>query len=207
MQYGNSIWAFNLSNEVYRVHPEFSMQDYGYKSFITILESMQAKKVLELKYDDTRSDWCIHLIQGKGQMHEKEFATKPPHKQQPTPTRKSSTISESLPQSFGSRQKMEAANDVSRIGNDEYAYTKILDVLCKVELIRDPVWMSFLKQAIVLEHPGFNERKHGYRSFKAILEDMQAKKLIELECDSNRDNWMVRTKESRSVASNHLGVD
>jgi hypothetical protein len=63
-----------------------------------------------------------------------------------------------------------------------------------VEQDYDPLWGSMLKQAIRRVHPGFNEGYYGYRSFSDLLEEIQAKGLIELDYDDSRGNYKVRRR-------------
>lgn len=72
------------------------------------------------------------------------------------------------------------------------AFDRVLEVLASVEQDYDPLWGSSLKQAIRRVYPGFNEAYYGYRSFLDLLEDLTAKKLIELDFDESRRNYMVR---------------
>ena len=72
------------------------------------------------------------------------------------------------------------------------AIDRVLEVLHSVEQDYDPLWGSLLKQAIRRVFPGFNEGYYGYGSFSALLEDIKAKGLIELEYDESRGNYKVR---------------
>jgi uncharacterized protein (TIGR00288 family) len=47
----------------------------------------------------------------------------------------------------------------------------------------EKIWGSMIKQALKRQRPGFNETYHGFRSFSQLLEEAQARKLIELEKD------------------------
>ena len=72
------------------------------------------------------------------------------------------------------------------------AFDRVLEVLHSVEQDYDNLWGSMLKQAIRRVFPGFNEGYYGYGSFSDLLEDMQAKRLIELEYDESRGNYKLR---------------
>jgi uncharacterized protein (TIGR00288 family) len=78
------------------------------------------------------------------------------------------------------------------------AIDRVLEVLASIEQDYDPLWGSSLKQAIRRVYPGFNEAYYGYRSFSDLLEDLQADKLIELEFDDSRRNYMVRRSKTRT---------
>jgi uncharacterized protein (TIGR00288 family) len=78
------------------------------------------------------------------------------------------------------------------------AIDRVLEVLHSIEQDYDPLWGSTLKLAIRRVHPGFNEAYYGYGSFSDLLEDIKAKRLIELEYDDSRGNYKVRRKKGRT---------
>ena len=75
------------------------------------------------------------------------------------------------------------------------AADRVLEVLQSVEQDYDPLWGSTLKQAIRRVYPGFNEGYYGYGSFSDLLEDLEDKKLIEVDYDESRGNYKVRVKK------------
>jgi hypothetical protein len=56
----------------------------------------------------------------------------------------------------------------------------------------EKIWGSMIKQALKRQRPGFNETYHGFRSFSQLLEEAQARKLIELEKDEKSGGYIVR---------------
>jgi uncharacterized protein (TIGR00288 family) len=56
----------------------------------------------------------------------------------------------------------------------------------------EKVWGSMVKQALKRRKPGFNESYHGFRSFAALLEEAQARKLLELEYDEKSGGYIIR---------------
>ena len=56
----------------------------------------------------------------------------------------------------------------------------------------DKIWGSMIKQALKRQKPGFSESYHGFRSFSQLLEEAQARKLIELEKDEKSGGYVVR---------------
>ena len=40
---------------------------------------------------------------------------------------------------------------------------------------------------------GFNERYHGFRSFAAMLEELQSRQLLELEHDEKSGSYIIRS--------------
>ena len=60
----------------------------------------------------------------------------------------------------------------------------------------EKIWGSMIKQALKRQQPGFNESYHGFRSFSQLLEEAQARKLIELEKDEKSGGYVVRAVAS-----------
>jgi len=71
-------------------------------------------------------------------------------------------------------------------------------VLATIEALADErepdekIWGSMIKQALKRQRPGFNESYHGFRSFNQLLEEAQARKLIELEKDEKSGGYVVK---------------
>ena len=57
----------------------------------------------------------------------------------------------------------------------------------------EKVWGSMVKQMIKRRKPGFNESYHGFRSFSAMLEEAQSRKLLELERDDKSGGYIVKS--------------
>ena len=57
----------------------------------------------------------------------------------------------------------------------------------------EKIWGSMIKQALTRQRPGFNESYHGFRSFSQLLEEAQARRLIEIEKDEKSGGYVVRT--------------
>jgi uncharacterized protein (TIGR00288 family) len=92
----------------------------------------------------------------------------------------------------GTAAEETAKEEASKDDKKQEAIDRVLEVLHSVEQDYDPVWGSLLKTAIRRVFPGFNEGYYGYRSFSALLEDLKARGLIELEYDESRGNYKVR---------------
>ena len=63
----------------------------------------------------------------------------------------------------------------------------------------EKTWGSMVKQTIKRRKPEFNETYHGFRTFGKLLEEAQARKLLELEHDEKSGGYIVkslRTQES-----------
>ena len=57
----------------------------------------------------------------------------------------------------------------------------------------EKIWGSMIKQALKRQRPGFNETYHGFRSFSQLLEEAQARKLIEIEKDEKSGGYVVKS--------------
>ncbi len=56
----------------------------------------------------------------------------------------------------------------------------------------EKIWGSMIKQALKRRNPGFSESYYGFRSFNGLLEEAQARHLIELELDEKSGGYKVR---------------
>ena len=78
----------------------------------------------------------------------------------------------------------------------EKAFDLVIETLATITEARgenEPIWGSMIKQAIQRRHPGFNERAHGFRSFKHLLEEAQTRGLLKLGADQKSGGYTVRT--------------
>jgi len=57
----------------------------------------------------------------------------------------------------------------------------------------EKVWGSMVKQAIKRRNPGFNETYHGFKTFGAMLEEAQARKLLQLEHDEKSGGYIIKS--------------
>ena len=57
----------------------------------------------------------------------------------------------------------------------------------------DKLWGSMVKQALKRRKPGFSESYHGFRSFGKLLEEMQAKGMLELEYDQKSGGYIIKS--------------
>jgi hypothetical protein len=56
----------------------------------------------------------------------------------------------------------------------------------------EKIWGSMIKQALKRQRPGFNETYHGFRSFSQLLEEAQARRLIDIEKDEKSGGYVVK---------------
>jgi uncharacterized protein (TIGR00288 family) len=57
----------------------------------------------------------------------------------------------------------------------------------------EKVWGSMVKQALKRRKPGFSETYHGFKSFGALLEEAQTRKLLELEHDEKSGGYIIKS--------------
>jgi hypothetical protein len=55
------------------------------------------------------------------------------------------------------------------------------------------VWGSMVKQALKRRNPGFSEASHGFKTFGQLLEEAQARELLELERDEKSGGYIVKS--------------
>jgi len=54
------------------------------------------------------------------------------------------------------------------------------------------LWGSMIKQTLKRRRPGFNESSYGFQSFSDLLEEAQARKLVQLELDEKSGGYIIR---------------
>jgi len=59
----------------------------------------------------------------------------------------------------------------------------------------DDIWGSMVKQTLKRRKPGFNESYYGFRSFNQLLEEAEARRMLELERDEKSGGYIVREVE------------
>jgi len=67
-----------------------------------------------------------------------------------------------------------------------------LEGLFKERGEEEKVWGSMVKQTLKRRHPGFSESYHGFRSFGQLLEEAQARGLLELELDEKSGGYIIK---------------
>jgi uncharacterized protein (TIGR00288 family) len=57
----------------------------------------------------------------------------------------------------------------------------------------EKIWPSMVKQTLKRRQPGFSESYYGFRTFGKLLEEAQARKLIELEPDEKSNGVIIKS--------------
>ncbi|MBK6631118.1 MAG: NYN domain-containing protein [Betaproteobacteria bacterium] len=58
----------------------------------------------------------------------------------------------------------------------------------------EPIWGSMVKQALKRRQPGFSESYYGFKSFSDLLEEAQARRLLELQRDEKSGGYILRVR-------------
>ncbi|MHC4398844.1 MAG: NYN domain-containing protein [Planctomycetota bacterium] len=58
------LWGSTLKQAIRRVHPGFSEEYYGYRSFSDLLEDLKTRDLIELEYDDSRGNYKVRRRKG-----------------------------------------------------------------------------------------------------------------------------------------------
>jgi uncharacterized protein (TIGR00288 family) len=80
-------------------------------------------------------------------------------------------------------------------GDPEKALEQVMetiDDLLEERGADETLWGSMIKQAIKRKQPGFNERYHGFRSFRNLLEAARDRGLLELTLDGKSGDYAVK---------------
>jgi len=67
-----------------------------------------------------------------------------------------------------------------------------IDALIDERGEEETIWGSMVKQAIKRRRPGFRESYYGFRAFSELLEEAQARELIELELDEKSGGYRIK---------------
>jgi uncharacterized protein (TIGR00288 family) len=67
-----------------------------------------------------------------------------------------------------------------------------VEALFKERGAEDKVWGSMVKQALKRRKPGFDETYHGFRTFGKLLEEAQARGLLELDHDEKSGGYIIK---------------
>lgn len=84
-------------------------------------------------------------------------------------------------------KKLDPADAILRV-------SETLDALMEDRDADDAIWGSMIKQAIKRQHPGFNERAFGFKTFKALLEEAQKRGAVALEANEKSGDYVVKAK-------------
>ena len=58
------------------------------------------------------------------------------------------------------------------------------------------IWGSMVKQALKRRKPSFSESYHGFKSFGQLLEEMEKRKMLQLQHDEKSGGYIITSHES-----------
>ncbi|MFZ4763361.1 MAG: NYN domain-containing protein [Roseimicrobium sp.] len=85
-------------------------------------------------------------------------------------------------------KKLDPADVIARV-------TETLEALMEDRDADEAIWGSMIKQALKRQHPGFNERAFGFKTFKALLEEVEKRGVITLQPDEKSGDYLVRARQ------------
>jgi hypothetical protein len=93
------------------------------------------------------------------------------------------------------RKKGKAADEEKQQDAIDLVLETVED-LFKERGAEEKVWGSMVKQTLKRRKPGFNETYHGFRTFGQLLEEAQARNLLELEADEKSGGYIIKSFSS-----------
>jgi uncharacterized protein (TIGR00288 family) len=93
---------------------------------------------------------------------------------------------------------LETSSEPAKDGEDKKEkaiemVTDTLDALVAERGSEEKIWGSMVKQALKRRNPGFNESYYGFSSFSKLLEEAQARRLLDLERDEKSGGYIIRS--------------
>ncbi len=73
---------------------------------------------------------------------------------------------------------------------------QVMEIIRSLTEDYENVWGSMIKQTLGRVNPGFNHSYHGYKSFNALLKDLEQSGHIRLDLDGNRGNFRIHMNEN-----------
>jgi uncharacterized protein (TIGR00288 family) len=71
------------------------------------------------------------------------------------------------------------------------------DALVEERGEEEKIWGSMIKQTLKRRKPGFNESYYGFRSFNQLLQEAEARGILELKHDEKSGGFIVRTRHAQ----------
>lgn len=92
-----------------------------------------------------------------------------------------------------------ASSEAKPAGDPEKAIQLVMETVDDIIEERgtdEKLWGSMIKQALRRKQPGFNERYHGFRSFRALLEAARDRGLLELKLEEKSGDYAIKRIEA-----------
>ncbi len=75
------------------------------------------------------------------------------------------------------------------------AIEQVMEVIRSLAQDYENVWGSMVKQTVHRLNPGFNHEYYGYKSFPALMKDLEKRELISLKHDADRGNYRLMLRD------------
>ncbi len=86
-----------------------------------------------------------------------------------------------------------APADAEKAGEAIEVMMETIEALFTERGAEEKIWGSMVKQALKRRKPGFNESYYGFKSFGKLLDEAQARKLIETEPDEKSGGVIIKS--------------
>ena len=104
--------------------------------------------------------------------------------------------SRKAPKSAGKPTRSQHPEETEEDSKKQQAFDLVLSTVEALSAERgeeEKVWGSLVKQTLKRRNPGFSESYYGFRSFGKLLEEAQARGVLELELDEKSGGYIVRS--------------
>jgi hypothetical protein len=92
------------------------------------------------------------------------------------------------------RSKRAKKKETTRRSKSQDAIDMTVDIVRSLEGDYDPLWGSLVKQTLRRVHPGFTESYYDFKSFADLLKAAEKQKLLTLDYDAQRGNYIVSSQ-------------
>ncbi len=92
------------------------------------------------------------------------------------------------------KKKNKPRRKTTRKDKSQEGIEMMLEIVRSLEQDYDPLWGSLVKQTLRRVHPGFNESYYDFKSFTEMLKAAEKQKLLSLEYDDQRGNFIVSSQ-------------
>ena len=82
----------------------------------------------------------------------------------------------------------------TRRSKSQEAIDMTVEIVRSLEGDYDPLWGSLVKQTLRRVHPGFTESYYDFKSFADLLKAAEKQKLLSLDYDAQRGNYIVTSQ-------------
>ncbi len=129
---------------------------------------------------------------------EKKQAKKQQSRKKPAAAAKPAAGDKDAPEKDPGERDTADKDATDREGGDRKAEAldlvlETIEALFAERSAEEKIWGSMVKQALKRRQPGFNESYYGFRSFGKLLDEAEARKLLELEPDEKSGGVIIKS--------------